>query len=119
MLSTHIMQEVEMLCDRVIIINKGKIVADRPTSEIKSLRNFQSLKVEFDRDFSSSELKKIPGIKNVKLIDGREWRIEAMPGQSDVRSQIFQFAVAAKAEVLGIQLEEQKLEEIFQQLTNN
>jgi ABC-2 type transport system ATP-binding protein len=119
MLSTHIMQEVEMLCDRVIIINKGKIVADRPTSEIKSLRNFQSLKVEFDRDFSSSELKKIPGIKNVKLIEGREWRIEVMPGQSDVRSQIFQFAVAAKAEVLGIQLEEQKLEEIFQQLTNN
>lgn len=119
MLSTHIMQEVEMLCDRVIIINKGKVVADRPTSEIKSLRNFQSLKVEFDRHFSSSELKKIPGVKNAKLLEGREWRIEAMPGQSDVRSQIFQFAVAAKAEVLGIQMEEQKLEEIFQQLTNN
>ena len=118
MLSTHIMQEVELLCDRVIIINRGQIVADRPTSEIKSLRNFQSLKVEFDTDFSASELKKIPGVKTVKLIEGREWRIEAMPGQSDVRSEIFQFAVAANAQVLGIQLEEQKLEEIFQQLTS-
>lgn len=118
MLSTHIMQEVEMLCDRVIIINKGKIVADGPTSEIKSLRNFQSLKVEFDTDFNISELNKIPGVKNVTLIAGREWRFETMPGQSDVRSEIFQFAVAAKAQVLGIQLEEQKLEEIFQKLTN-
>lgn len=117
MLSTHIMQEVEMLCDRVIIINKGKIITDQPTAEIKSLRNFQSLKVEFDSDFKAAQLMKIPGVKSAKLIAGKEWRIEALPGQSDVRSEIFQFAVSAKAQVLGIQLEEQKLEEIFQQLT--
>ena len=117
MLSTHIMQEVEMLCDRVIIINKGKIVADRPTSELKSLKEFQSLKVEFDSDFSEVELLKIPGIKSANLIEGRQWKVEAKPGETDVRSEIFQFAVSRKAEVLGIQLEEQKLEEIFQQLT--
>ncbi len=117
MLSTHIMQEVELLCDRVIIINKGQVVADRPTSEIKSLQNFQSLKVEFDTDFSVKQLTGIPGVKEARIINGREWRLEAMPGEKDIRSEVFQFAVANEAQVLGIQLEEQKLEEVFQKLT--
>lgn len=117
MLSTHIMQEVELLCDRVIIINKGQVVADRPTSEIRSLQSFQTLKVEFDTDFTANQLKKIAGVKSAKLIDGREWRIEAMPGHKDIRSEVFQFAVSQKAEVLGIQQEEQNLEQVFQKLT--
>ena len=117
MLSTHIMQEVELLCDRVIIINKGKLVADQPTSELRSLKQSQVLKVEFDRDFSANQLKKIPGVKTVTSISTTEWRLEAMPGQEDIRSNIFQYAVAQNAQVLGIQVEEQKLEQIFQQLT--
>lgn len=116
MLSTHIMQEVEVLCNRVIIINNGKIVADRPTTDLKNVQGAKTFVVEFDKDFSKSELRKIPGVKDVRLLKDKRWEIEAMPGQ-DIRTSIFNFAVSHKAAVLETKQQEQKLEEIFQQLT--
>lgn len=116
MLSTHIMQEVEILCDRVIIINNGQIVADRPTSDLKNVQGAKSFLVEFDKEFSKSELKKITGVKDVKHISNNSWEFFALPGQ-DIRTDIFNFAVSQKATVLGIQQQEQKLEQVFQQLT--
>ena len=116
MLSTHIMQEVEILCDRVIIINNGQIVADRPTSDLKNVQGAKSFLVEFDKEFSKSELKKIAGVKDVKHIGNNSWEFFALPGQ-DIRTDIFNFAVSQKATVLGIQQQEQKLEQVFQQLT--
>ncbi|AEV33801.1 gliding motility-associated ABC transporter ATP-binding subunit GldA [Owenweeksia hongkongensis DSM 17368] len=116
MLSTHIMQEVEILCDRVIIINNGEIVADRPTSDLKNVQGAKTFLVEFDKEFSKSELKKIAGVKDVKHISDNKWEFFALPGQ-DIRTDVFNFAVSKKAAVLGIQQQEQKLEQVFQELT--
>ncbi len=116
MLSTHIMQEVEVLCSRVIIINNGKIVADRPTADLKDVQGAKVFTVEFDKDFTKSELKKIAGVRDVKLLDGMRWQIDALPGQ-DIRTEIFNFAVSKKAAVLEMKQHEQKLEQVFQRLT--
>lgn len=118
MLSTHIMQEVEILCDRVIIINKGKIVADRPTAELKNLNDEKIYRVEFDRETSASQLRKIDGLSSADnpLNDKKHWIIRAK-ANSDIRSAIFKFAVSHEMVVLEIKQEEQKLEQIFQQLT--
>lgn len=116
MLSTHIMQEVEVLCSRVIIINNGKIVADRPTADLKDVQGAKTFTVEFDKDFSKSELKKIAGVRDAKHLDGQRWQIDALPGQ-DIRTEIFNFAVSKKAAVLEMKQQEQKLEQVFQKLT--
>lgn len=118
MLSTHIMQEVELLCDRVIIISKGKIVADRPTADLKSLRDIQVINLEFDRKLTRSQLMGIKGVKKAVDKDKNRWQLEAAPESGDIRSAIFQFAVEKGVQVLEMQVEEQKLEEIFQKLTS-
>ncbi len=116
MLSTHIMQEVEVLCSRVIIINNGKIVADRPTADLRDVQGAKVFTVEFDKEFSKTELRKIAGVRDVKLLEGMRWQIDALPGQ-DIRTEVFNFAVSKKAAVLEIKQQEQKLEQVFQKLT--
>ncbi len=120
MLSTHIMQEVEILCDRVIIINKGQIVADKPTADLQNLNKGTSYEVEFDAPTTASQLRKITGIASAEALNTAKtlWRLESK-GQEDVRSAVFKFAVAHELVVLGIKQEEHKLEQIFQQLTQS
>tara|TARA_R110002072_G_scaffold169672_2_gene323229 strand:- start:837 stop:1736 length:900 start_codon:yes stop_codon:yes gene_type:complete len=118
MLSTHIMQEVEMLCNRVIIINKGKIVADRPTSDLQNFKKSKSFTIEFEEDVQKNQLKKIEGVKEVKAISDRKWLLHSV-GEEDIRTHIFQFAVEQKLTILEIKQEAQKLEEIFQELTKS
>lgn len=116
-LSTHIMQEVEAMCDRVIIINKGKIVADNPTSELQKGRgDKQIISVEFDKTTSKSALQNIPGVHTVKNISGNTWQIIASQTK-DIRADIFQFAVQNNLAVLTLQKEEQNLEDVFRELT--
>ena len=117
MLSTHIMQEVEAICDKVIIINKGKIVANAPATEINKLTGNQiQLIVEFDKAVTKSQLMKINGIANVENTTGNTWIIESV-ADKDVRNNIFQFAVDNQLTVLTLQKNEQKLEEVFKELT--
>jgi ABC-2 type transport system ATP-binding protein len=116
MLSTHIMQEVELLCSRVIIVNKGKIVADGPTSSLKDLKQSKVLLVEFNETTTSSQLKKVDGVQKAENISGNRWKLFSA-GQKDVREALFQFAVEQKLTILEVKQEEQKLEEIFQELT--
>ena len=117
MLSTHIMQEVEAMCDRVIIINKGQIVADNPTSELqKGKGNKQVITVEFDKGTTRAALKNIAGIQDAKNTSGNVWRISAASGK-DIRADIFQFAVQNQLAVLTLQKEEQNLEDVFRELT--
>lgn len=118
MLSTHIMQEVEMLCSRVIIINKGKIVADRPTSDLQNFKKTKSFTIEFEEILTKNQLKKIQGVKEVKVLTDRKWLLHSI-GEEDIRTHIFQFAVEQKLTILEIKQEEQKLEEIFQELTKS
>lgn len=118
MLSTHIMQEVELVCDRVIIINKGQIVADRPVKELQALQGKQSFTVEFSDALSASQLRKIEAILEVapQNEDQTRWRVYTAPGE-DIRKALFRLAVEQDTEVLELHREEQKLEDLFQQLT--
>jgi ABC-2 type transport system ATP-binding protein len=117
MLSTHIMQEVEAVCDRVIIINKGQIVANDQTQHLQeSTRQKQVLRVEFDKEISKNQLKKIAGVSEVQQLQGNTWLIETNTDQ-DIRKEIFNYAVSNGLSVLALQKEEQKLEEVFKQLT--
>lgn len=119
MLSTHIMQEVEAICEKIIIINNGRIVADDKTKNIqsKAVSKHQTIIVEFDTDVTASQLKKIEGVSKVANIENdRSWVIECNT-EEDLRPKIFNFAVQNKLTVLSQQKKEKNLEEVFRELT--
>jgi len=119
MLSTHIMQEVEAICDRVIIIDKGIIVANEEKSKIYSVirRPKQVIHVEFDKDIKESELAEIANISSIRQLKNNLWMIEA-EGDEDIRPSIFNFAVKNNLTVLSLQKQESNLEEVFRHLTS-
>ena len=117
LLSTHIMQEVEAICDRVIIINKGQIVANKTIIELqKSKGNRKLITVEFDKKAVKKELMKIGNVLEAKELKGNKYQIFS-DSKFDLRPAIFEFAVNNKLTVLQMNMEEQKLESIFQELT--
>ena len=119
LLSTHIMQEVEAICDRVIIINKGKIVTDENTSVLrKSSHNSEFVIIEFEKQVDKKNLMNINGISEAFNIKGNTWRI-ACKEKIDMRSILFKWAVENNHTILSMQKQEQKLEDIFQQITSN
>ena len=131
MLSTHIMQEVEAICDRAIIIHKGKIVADDTTKNLHKITVSRALiRVEFSSEVEKHIIQSIPGViemlvpgretpvKNSKSIASAIWLLESETGL-DIRAGVFKFAVDKGLTVLSMQKEEQKLEEVFQELTKN
>ncbi len=115
MLSTHIMQEVEAICDRVIIIDKGKIVANDSSKNIikQSTDDLFTIVVEFNSDVNFKLLNKIGNV-DIKKIDGKNWIIQS---KSDIREKVFSFAVKNNLTVLAMQKKEKSLEEVFQELT--
>lgn len=118
LLSTHIMQEVEAICDRIIIIDKGRIMANENKADIYSIisRPHQVIFVEFDRSVTEPALLGIPNIFKVQDKGKGHWVIEA-EGEADIRPAIFSFAVKNNLTVLSLQKEESNLEEIFRHLT--
>ena len=116
MLSTHIMQEVEAVCDRVIIINKGEIVANEQTQSLQKNTTKQIITVEFDKDVLVSHIKNIEGVEDAVLIEKNTWKIISNI-DTDVRKSIFNYAVTHDISILTINKEEQKLEDVFKQLT--
>ena len=119
MLSTHIMQEVEAICNRVIIIDKGIIVADEEKKNIysKISQTKQVILIEFDRDPDETLLNSIQFADSVKRVKTNTWIFEAS-GEEDVRPAIFAFAVSNNLTVLSLQKQENNLEEVFRILTN-
>jgi ABC-2 type transport system ATP-binding protein len=119
MLSTHIMQEVEAICNRVIIIDKGVIVADEDKKDIYSrIRHTkQQILVEFDREPDEELIGRITFAGSVKKINPGTLLIES-PGEEDIRPAIFSFAVNNNLTVLSLQKKENNLEEVFRLLTN-
>ncbi len=119
MLSTHIMQEVEAVCDRAIIINKGVIAADGKVEEIqRSGKKSQWLIVEFDREVEEEALLSIEGVLNVFRNGKNAWKLETNINQ-DFRPQIFKWAVNNEITVLTMSKDERSLEDIFKELTGN
>jgi len=118
LLSTHIMQEVEAICNRVIIINNGKIVANDNSQTIKSTASGQqaTVLVEFMQESNEELLMQIPNIESVKSVNSKIWLFK--PNSSvDVRGIIFNFAVQNNLTVLSMQLQEKSLEDAFHELT--
>jgi ABC-2 type transport system ATP-binding protein len=119
MLSTHIMQEVEAICDRVIIIDKGIIVANETKNNIYSRlkQPKQVIQIEFDKEISEISLPENENIVKVIKIKNNIWIIEA-EGEADIRPALFNFAVRNGLTVLSLQKNESNLEEVFRHLTN-
>ena len=121
MLSTHIMQEVEAICDRVIIINNGLIVADNSAKELQQQNqaNKQVIIVEFDADSSitKSELSKIPSVQKVVAVEGTtSWLLETTQ-KDDLRKAVSKYAASKDWLILSLRVEEKSLEHVFKELT--
>jgi len=115
-LSTHIMQEVEAICSRAIIINLGKIVADGPTAELSEIHSHDIVTVEFASTTSEKLLMSIPGVAKATKSSGNSWKLQAKPGE-DIRPQINKFAASNNLTLLSLYMEEHNLEKVFQELT--
>jgi ABC-2 type transport system ATP-binding protein len=117
--STHIMQEVEAVCDRVIIINKGVIVADQDTQKLKGgAGKTTRLLVEFDRVVQPDDLLAIAGVSSAAKVRDMLWRIEGA-SDTDLRKAVFSFAVDKGMTVLALQKLEDDLESVFRSLTSS
>lgn len=118
MLSTHIMQEVEAICDRVIIINKGKIAADESAVNIKQKTGSKAsvITIEFDQKIDLSFFNSISNISEIKPIGEKSWKIICKTND-DIRNELFKKAVESDLTILTVQKEEQRLEDVFKDLT--
>jgi ABC-2 type transport system ATP-binding protein len=117
--STHIMQEVQELCDRVIIINKGQLVADDPIDQLQNrVAGDTLITLEFNKEVSAEHLEQISGVGSVRSLGNKRWELTAVSGQ-DVREQVFRFAVDQQLILLEMHKEEYSVEDVFQQLTRS
>jgi len=114
-LSTHIMQEVEAMCDRVIIINKGEIVADKKISDLRKDQE-QTVIVEFDYRVEDGFLKKLPKVKNVVNTHDFVYEI-TFSSSDDMRSYVFDFAHDNQLKILQLNQKNASLENLFRELT--
>lgn len=115
MLSSHIMQEVEAVCSRVVIINKGSIVADGKIGEMKSGKLNQKVIAEFSNPVKMEQLLSIEGVKSASL-NGKTWEIIS-ESQSDIRPAVFNFAVQNNLVLLTLTEKQQNLENVFHEVT--
>ncbi|MEN8187678.1 MAG: gliding motility-associated ABC transporter ATP-binding subunit GldA [Bacteroidota bacterium] len=116
LLSTHIMQEVEAMCDRVIIINKGNIVADKNLKDLLKHQE-QIIEVEFDLSVEQQLLNKIKGLKEVENKFDNTWQL-TFDSSEDMRPAIFDFANENGLKTLQMQQKISSLETLFKDLTS-
>ncbi len=117
--STHIMQEVQALCNKVVIINKGRIVADDMPEKLK-ISETEEIKivVEFKEKASVKALKKIKGIVDVQRVKNFEYLISSK-SETDVRPELFLFATDHGLTLIRLNQLDSSMEDVFRQLTNN
>ncbi|GAA4430815.1 gliding motility-associated ABC transporter ATP-binding subunit GldA [Pontibacter saemangeumensis] len=115
--STHIMQEVAAICDRVVIINRGKLVADSDVSALQAGNSHQKVTlVEFEQPVETEVLQLVPGVIRVALAQGFTYRVTS-EYDTDIRSNVFRIAAERNWPLVGLRQEENSLEKIFQELT--
>lgn len=118
LLSTHILQEVEAICQRVIMINKGKIVTDSTTESVQQkVHEKHSVIVEFKQFVQVDDICSIEGVVDYKMIDDNKWILEARAGQ-DIRESIFEFAKERNLSILELQTKKNSLEDTFRLLSS-
>jgi ABC-2 type transport system ATP-binding protein len=115
-LSTHIMQEVEAICDRVIIINQGKIVADKKLDVLISVNDEQIIEVEFDYKIEEEAVAKIPHLKAYKNTHDFVWQLTFV-SDKDMRPAVFDFAHDNGLKTLQLNQKNKNLESIFREMT--
>jgi len=113
--STHILQEAEALCDRVIVINQGRIVADDKLSVLREGKG--AVIVEFKEEVSEEDLRKVAGAADVKKLERNRFRI-SQSKDSDIRHALVRFAADRNLSLVELKREEGSLESIFGELTN-
>jgi ABC-2 type transport system ATP-binding protein len=118
MLSTHIMQEVEAVCQRVIIVNRGKLATDKDVANIEEVmeEEYQYFECEFDKPVSIEELKSIAGVTDVKDSGNGFWAIQAKKG-NDIRPTLSKWAVSKDITILTMKKSETSLEQVFHKVT--
>ena len=116
--SSHIMQEVEALCDRVIIINKGNIVADDRLGNLqKNDTGLQQVTVEFKADVDADALKKINTVSAISQLSPFNFQLSTTDAES-VKKQLLQLSIQHNWDIVSLQSQSQSLENIFRELTN-
>ncbi len=114
MLSTHIMQEVEAMCNKVIIINRGKIAAFDTIDAIKNIKNNTRITVEFSNALMSDVFKPIL-TERIEKLNNNKWILETQ--DIDVSKKLMEIAIQNNCSIVSLQKEEMKLEEVFKELT--
>ena len=115
--STHIMQEVQALCDRVMIINKGVIVANDTIDVLQNrITGENVVTIEFSEAVNDALLNKIKGIKRIKRLDNNRFQLLS-DLKTDVRADVFRFAVDRNLTLLEMKKEVFSVEDVFQELT--
>ena len=119
LLSTHILQEVEAICDRVIIINNGAIVADENAQQIKEKGkgSIQTIHIELDEATDPGIWQSLGFVGHIKSIDKKQFLLETHETR-DIRGDIFNFAVSQGLTILSLSLQKKSLEEVFRELTS-
>ena len=114
--STHIMQEVEAICDRVIIINKGQIVQDSKLAELQDKQQ-QNINIVFDSKVTSSKMNQLKNLISLKNIENNTWLL-SFTNDEDMRPKLFDFAKENKVKILELTAHNKNLETLFREFTN-
>ena len=116
-LSTHIMQEVEAICDRVIIIDHGKIVTDKKLNNlVKDTKEAQVIEVEFDKEVSEALIQSLAQLSTAINTKGNTWEMTFVTS-NDMRPAVFDFAQANNLKTLQLSLKSKNLETVFREMT--
>lgn len=114
--SSHILQEVQAICDRVIIINKGKLVADSLLSNLQQKTDLQFVRVSFKEALESEWLQRLPAIETIDKINTHTWLLKTSDA-TEARKQLLELSLKENLNIESLQTEGSSLEDIFRQLT--
>ena len=114
--SSHILEEVEAICYRVIIINKGKLVADDRLSQLQKENSGNMVKIRFKETVAMEDLENLGAVKTVHQMDGFEWSIETDQA-AELKKQLLELALQNNLNIVSLQSVSGKLEDVFRRLT--
>lgn len=117
--SSHIMQEVQALCDRVLIIDSGNIVANDHIDDLQNrIKGDLAITVEFEQQVSAQQLDAIDGVLAVSSLGHNRWRLTATKGKKDARATVYEYAVKNNLTLLEMHKDDVSIEDIFRKLTS-
>jgi ABC-2 type transport system ATP-binding protein len=116
--SSHILREVEAICDRVVIINKGKLVADNKLSQLRQQNESKTVRIAFREEMDPQWLQGIGGIKEASRLGTHEWEL-LTDAPDEVKKQLLELALQNNLNIVSLQSENHSLEDIFRNLTGN